>query len=270
MTGAPVDLYDNSYDRFSADVQRAVRAETYGEDIGQSSWMTADELRRHIAFLDLKPSDEVLEIGSGSGGPALFLAQAAGCRVTGLDINEFGIKNSVDLASQRGLESKVEFRLADASQPLEFEQNTFDAIICNDAICHIAGRLEALKEWHRVLRPDGRMLFTDALVITGAVSHEEIASRSSVGNYFFVPGGENERLIKKAGFELIRSDDLTAAATSVAKRWHDARLRHRAEIISIEGEANFDGLQDFLRCVHRLCGENRLSRFAYVGRKSAK
>jgi len=86
---APVDLYGNSYDRFSADVQRAVRAETYGEDIGQSGWMTADELRRFIVFLDLKQTDDVLEIGSGSGGPALFLAETVNCRLVGLDMNEF-------------------------------------------------------------------------------------------------------------------------------------------------------------------------------------
>ena len=268
-TVAPVDLYDNSYDRFSADVQHAVRIETYGEDIGQSGWMTADELRRYIAFLDLKRRDEVLEIGSGSGGPALFLAETVGCRVTGLDINEFGIKNSVELARRRGLESRAEFRLADASQPLPFEADAFDAIVCNDAICHIAGRLEVLKEWRRTLKPGGRMLFTDALVLTGVVSHEEIAGRSSIGNYFFVPDGENERLIKEAGFELIRRDDLTAIAANVAGRWRDARARHRAEIVRLEGETNFNGLQDFLECVHTLCGENRLSRFAYVGRKSA-
>ncbi len=268
-TAAPVDLYDNSYDRFSADVQCAVRIETYGEDIGQSGWMMADELRRFIAFLDLKRRDEVLEIGSGSGGPALFLAETVGCRVTGLDINEFGIKNSVELARQRGVESRAEFRLADASQPLLFEANAFDVIVCNDAICHIAGRLEILKEWRRVLKPGGRMLFTDALVLTGVVSHEEIARRSSIGNYFFVPDGENERLIKEAEFELIRREDLTAAAASVARRWRNARDRRRGEMVRLEGETNFNGLQDFLDCVHTLCGENRLSRFAYVGRKSA-
>lgn len=264
---AAVDLYNTSYDQFSAEAQQAVRTETYGEDIGQSSWMTVAELRRFIALLDLSPSTSVLEIGSGSGGPALFLAEAVRCRVTGLDINEFGIKNSTDLARRRGLDSLVKFQLADAGLPLPFAQDTFDAILSNDAMCHVPGRLEVLSEWHRVLKPGGRMLFTDAMVITGVVSHEEIARRSSIGTYFFVPTGENERLIREAGFEMVLREDLTADAATVAKRWHDARASHRADIIRLEGETNFAGLQEFLWCVHTLCGEGRLSRHMYLGRK---
>ena len=38
-----VDLYNHSYGRFSSAAEEAVRLETYGEDIGQSSWMTAEE-----------------------------------------------------------------------------------------------------------------------------------------------------------------------------------------------------------------------------------
>ena len=50
---ASVDLYNTSYDNFSARVQADVRAETYGQDLGQSSWMTADELRQFIRRLKL-------------------------------------------------------------------------------------------------------------------------------------------------------------------------------------------------------------------------
>jgi len=98
---ASVDLYNTAYDNFSARVQAEVRAETYGEDLGQSSWMTADELRRFIRQLKLKPSSHLLEVGSGSGGPALFVARTSGCRITGLDINAYGIKNANDLARRR-------------------------------------------------------------------------------------------------------------------------------------------------------------------------
>jgi SAM-dependent methyltransferase len=266
---APVDLYNMSYDKFSVGVQQAVRSETYGEDIGQSSWMTADELRHFMALLSLNRSSNVLEIGSGSGGPALFLAEAIGCKVTGLDINEFGINNSNELARERNLASLARFQLADASQPLPFEQNTFDAIISNDAMCHVPRRLEVLREWHRVLKAGGQMLFTDAMVITGLVTHEEIAKRSSIGYYYYVPPGVNEKMIEAAGLELIRCEDLTSSAITVSRRWHDARANHREEMIRIEGESNFEGLQEFLWCVHALTSEGRLSRYMYVARKPA-
>jgi SAM-dependent methyltransferase len=269
IMNASVDLYNTSYDKFSAEVQQVVRSETYGEDIGQSSWMTAAELRHFMALLSLNQSSAVLEIGSGSGGPALFLAEAIGCQVTGLDINEFGINNSNELARERNLDSRARFQLADASQPLPFKQNTFDAIISNDAMCHVPKRLAVLKEWYRVLKPGGRMLFTDALVITGLVSHEEIARRSSVGYYYYVSPGVNEKMIERAGFELISCDDLTSSAATVSRRWHDARANHREEMIRIEGESNFEGLQEFLWCVHALTSEGRLSRYMYLARKHA-
>lgn len=263
----PVDLYNTSYDQFSARAQQLVRAETYGEDIGQSSWMTADELRQFILFLGLTNSDVLLEVGSGSGGPALFVAEAVGCRVVGVDVNEFGIKNANELARSRKLDSRVEFHRVDASRPLPFATNQFDAIISNDAMCHIPGRVEVLREWGRVMKPGGKMLFTDALVVSGLVSHEEIARRSSIGYYFYVPPGENEKLIEEAGFDLLGREDLTLAAANVSQRWHQARERHRQDLVRVEGEGNFAGLQGFLWTVHTLCRERRLSRWMYLARK---
>lgn len=265
----PVDLYNNFYDNFSAGVLERVRAETYGEDVGQSSWMTAEELDRFIELLQLQSSSNLLEIGSGSGGPALYVARKTGCRVTGLDVNEFGVRNANELAAGQNLGERARFQLTDASEPLPFGDDTFDAIVSNDVMCHVPKRLQVLKEWRRVLRPGGRMLFTDAMVITGVVSHEEIATRSSIGLYFYLPRGENERLIEEAGFELLLSDDVTANAALVAKRWHDARANHGADLTRIEGKENFEGLQKFLSCVHTISSEGRVSRYLYLGRKPA-
>src|SRR5688572_26587362 len=136
-------------------------------------------------------------------------------------------------------------------------------------MCHMAKRAEILPEWHCVLRPRARMLFTDPMIVTGLVSQDGRAVRRSIGWYLFVPPGENERLIGRAGFTLLSSEYVTSAAEVVAERWHDAREQHREELVAREGEANFAGLQRFLACVHRLSAERRLSRYCYLAEKVA-
>jgi SAM-dependent methyltransferase len=244
-----------------------VRASTYGEDLGQSSWMSADELRQFLNYLELKPSFHMLEVGSGSGGSALFIANTIGCRVTGIDINEHGIRNANEMARNSNMDGRAHFQTADASQRLPFEDQLFEGILCNDAMCHISRRTEVLKDWFRVLKPGGRMLYTDAMVITGLLSDEEIRTRSSIGDYFFLPPGENERLIRAAGFELVRVEDVTAGALTIAERWHQARARHAKELLQIEGAENFEGLQRFLFCVQTLSAQRRLCRYCYLGEK---
>ena len=268
MSGA-VDLYNNVYGDFGSRAEATVRREAFGEDIGQSSWLTAAEWLRFADQVHVRKHSHVLEVGSGSGGPAIHLARARGCRVTGVDINEHGVRNGEELAAALGVADRVSFQAVDAGKPLPFQPATFDAILSNDAMCHISNRLDVLREWHRVLRPGGRILFTDAMVITGLVSQEELAIRSSIGFYLFLPPGENERLIGRAGLTLLASEDVTSDAEMIAKRWRDARERHRHELVEREGEANFAGLQRFLDCVHRLSAERRLSRFCYVAERTA-
>ena len=267
MPESTIDLYDNVYGDFASDAEATVRRETYGEDMGQSSWLTAREWLGFADQLGVGAGSEVLEVGSGSGGPAVYLALARGCRVTGVDINEHGVRNAAELARARGVEDRTDFRAVDASRPLPFPPAAFDAVLSNDAMCHIGDRGAVLADWHRVLRPGGRILFTDAMVVTGMVSSEELATRSSIGFYLFVPPGENERLLERAGFIVVGVEDLTVGAEQVARRWHDARARQQVALVAREGQANFGGLQRFLWCVHTLSAERRLSRFAYLAEK---
>ena len=269
MTSQKVDLYDNVYGDFTSRAETEVRRAAFGEDIGQSSWLTADDWLRYADLTQVGAGSRVLEVGSGSGGPAVFLAGRRDCRVTGVDINEHGVANGNRLAAARGVADRVTFKAVDASEALSFPDASFDAVLSNDAMCHIAHRLEVLRDWRRVVRPGGRVLFTDALVITGQVSQQDIATRSSIGLYFFVPPSENERLIEAAGFRLLASQDETESAATIAQRWHDAREEHRTELVAREGETNFDGLQRFLDCVHRLSAERRLSRYSYLAERAA-
>ncbi len=264
-----VDLYDTSYGNSQSHLYRQVRIETYGEDFGQTSWVTTEETKEIPRLLDLKVDSSVLELGCGSGEYALYLVEKVGCRLKGLDINASGVRNANQLALTRGLSSQASFEQFDLSNNLTFDTNTFDAVFSNDVLCHIPGRPKLLGEMYRVLKPGGRVLFSDALVVGGIVSNEEIATRSSIGFYVYSPPGENERLIERAGFREIRVTDTTESAERIAKQWHQAREIRKQELVAIEGNTNFEGLQRFLSCVHILTSERRLLRHLYFASKSS-
>ena len=259
-----VDLYNTSYGNAEIRLYSDIRCETYGYDLGQTSWVSSEELAEIPRLLEISASSNVLDIGCGAGGYALHFAATIGCRVTGIDVNEHGIHASEQSAHTRHLSDRARFLQHDASMPLPFRDRTFDAAYSNDAFCHIPNRIELLRECRRVLKSGGRLLFSDALVVNGAVSNEEIAIRSSIGYYVFVPRGENEQFVRQAGLTLIQAQDTAERAASVSQRWRDARASRKRELCKIEGETNFEGLQRFLAFVHTLTREKRLARFVYV------
>jgi len=260
-----VDLY-SSYSHFTEDVLDEIRKETFGTDIGQNSWLTVDEYDRFIPLLELPPDAHVLEIASGSGGPALYLSHKFNCSVTGVDVNENGIATATQMVKDSG-DNRTTFQLVDANRPLPFADNSFDGLVCIDSMNHFPDRLDVLKEWQRVLRPGHRALFTDPVVITGPVTNDELAARSLVGIFLFVPPGINEHLINEAGFKLIKIEDVTSNAALVSERWRNSRERHRDELIKIEGPERFEGLQQFFSAVYQLTSEGRLSRIMYFVEK---
>lgn len=265
--GEDVPLYASAYAGFT--VREQVRQATYGEDLGQSGWMTSDELERFAGWLELGTDSRLLDVGCGSGGPALRLAEITEATVVGIDRLEEGIATATRLATERGLDDRARFLCADAGGRLPFDDQSFDAVISIDVMCHLPNRLGILGEWRRVTAPGGRILFTDPTIVSGLVTDAEIAARSSIGIYVFSAPGVNEALISQAGFALIRREDLTENMASMAGRWHDARARFDAELTADEGEATFQGVQRFLSACHLLARERRLSRYAYLASATA-
>ena len=261
-----VDLYNTHYSNLTSAVESEVRAETYDEDLGQSSWITLAEAREWFRLLRLGTDSRVLEVACGSGGMTRQMAKETGASAVGVDINVHGIDAANAAVAREGV-SRVSYQVVDAGAPLPFADASFDALFCNDALNHLPGREAVFADWHRVLKPGGCLVVTDPIVVTGPVTNEEVRVRSSIGFYLFVPAGWNERQLERTGFVVEEVRDVTAAAASVSAKWRDARARRREALAAIEGEQGFEGLQRFLDTVCTLARERRLSRMAYIARK---
>jgi len=151
---------------------------------------------------------------------------------------------------------------------LPFEASSFDVVLCIDAIPHLPNRFGTLREWARLLRNKGRVVFTDSAVVTGEVSKSELDLRSASGFRLFVPPGFNEQAIKAAGLTLLRCDDTSAAMAEIGARMCSARLRHATALQQEEGADGFQKRQRLYEIVAELAKSRRLSRFLYVAEKS--
>lgn len=264
MSEAPiVRHYDASYGQFGSPLHAQVRAAAFGQDIGQNGWLTAEEHDLFIQWLDLDVDSRLLDVACGSGRPTLRIAKITGCRVDGVEIHEQGVAHARLAAAERGLAARASFLCADAAGTLPFEAASFDGLICTDAVNHLPDRAAVFGEWARVLEPGGRLVFTDPIVVTGALTHREIAIRSSIGFFLFVPAGYDERLLAQAGFGSIEVHDRTENMAAMASRWREAREERADELRRVEGDGTFEGQQTFLEVTARLASERRLSRFAF-------
>jgi 2-polyprenyl-3-methyl-5-hydroxy-6-metoxy-1,4-benzoquinol methylase len=262
-----VDLYGASYRNFATDLYGDIRREAFGEDIGQTGWLTAEEQDLFISWLDLSKSSQVLDIACGSGKPTLRIAQKTGCHVSGVDLHAEAIASAKASARETGYEGRTKFYQGNAAERLSFASQSFDAVTCIDAINHLPDRAHVLAEWHRVLKPDGRLLFTDPIVLTGPMTNAEIAIRASIGLFVFVPAGLDEVLLKQAGFEVERVENRTENMAMNAAGWLSARAKREADLRKIEGDEVFFGQQRFLETAATLAMEKRLSRFAFLAQR---
>lgn len=105
---------------------------------------------------DMFKNKTILDIGCGAGGKSLYYASLGANKVIGVDIVESYAEESKALALKLGLQDKFEFICADASK-LPFSDNSFDTIIMNDAMEHVAKPELVLTEILRILKKGGRL-----------------------------------------------------------------------------------------------------------------
>lgn len=114
---------------------------------------------RLVEFANLQNGQKILDIATGTGIVALNAAQKVGSegKVIGVDISTGMLNNAKQKLAQTSLQN-VEFIEADAEK-LDFDDNSFNAILCSLAVCYLTDIPTALRNWHRLIKKDGFVAF---------------------------------------------------------------------------------------------------------------
>lgn len=265
--GGRPEGYDVLYRHFDSPLMRELRRDGYGEDIGQHSWVSADELRGDILRLRLQRESRLLDLGCGPCGPLTFVVLTVGCQGTGLERSEAAVEVGRNRGASLGISSQLSIRAFDLNEPLPFDAGTFDAAMSLDVVLHLQDRLGFFREVARVSRPGGRFLFTDAGVVTGAISSDERRRRAPHGHTQFVPVGWNEEQLLSAGWRLLETADRTDAVVNIASGRLVALRKHRAELEDMLGTAEAQAQEEYLVTVLEVSGRRALSRMMYLAER---
>ncbi len=259
--------YAAVYSQFDSSLIQKVRSEAFEEDIGQHSWLIANELREYLNWLSLSATDRVLDFGCGPAGPLTYLVSHSEVTAAGVDINAAALSSAQKRIAAMGLSDRIALHDVSGNAGLPFANESFSHVISVDVVMHLPDREESLAELWRVLKPGGGLLFTDACIVNGVLSDEDIRIRSHYGISHFVPEDFNESALASAGFTLERKEQHSDGLIAICRGRWQAREKYKRELVDEFGETAFEHEQTYLQKLVELYSEKRLLRYAYLAKK---
>lgn len=158
----------------------------------------------------ITPGMSVLDVGSGLGGPARFLAATCGCQVTGVDLSEPFVDAARYLTERTGQSGQVSFETASALE-LPLDDGRFDVVLLQHVAMNIPNRARLYREIRRVLKSGGRFATFD-VVLKGGDPHYPVPWARAPATSFLLTTAATLEAIEPAGFRTLAWQDDTEAA----------------------------------------------------------
>jgi arsenite methyltransferase len=231
------------------------------------------ELTERLAnFADINESSSVLDIASGKGTSAIFLAKNFNCNIVGVDLSKGIVKKAIDLAHTNMFSGrdKISFKVSDAEE-LPFRTGAFDAVISECALCLFPNKKSALTEMFRVLKDGGKIALSD---VTLKNTNRELSNKL----LFFgcLTGAESlvvlQKMIEDIGFVDVSAIDSSQVVVELYKsiKRRSSLLKHLLKIVgnSKNGDVNVKNLVEFGKTAEQLILEGKLGYGIITGRKT--
>ncbi len=220
--------YDSSdvdafYDSFwgGEDIHIGIYAHEH-EQVATASRRTVERVAAKVSHL-LGPDRTVLDLGSGYGGAARYLAERFGCRVTALNISEEQNRRHRTTNAERGLDGLIEV-VTGSFDDIPFPAEHFDVVWSQDALCHSGDPARTLGEAARVLGPAGEFVFTDIMASDDTPTEAIRPLLTRLAAPALSTPGQYQKLLSQVGLTEVDFEELSRQL-----RIHYTRLTEEAQ-----------------------------------------
>lgn len=234
--------------------------------LDQRHYHGTDAIRDAAAFLQIGPRSRVLDVGSGIGGPARFLAHTTGCHVMALELQPELHAIGLDLTKRCGLDSRVTHVCGDAlAYPIM--PSSFDVALGFLSVLHVADRPALMRRFFAALRPSGRAYIEDLCQREPFEPADLEEVRSIVHGQTVTSIADYVRDLVAAGFADVAAADLTADWASFASERLADWQTDRAAYASVHGEGAWAAQDLFFRVIDGLYRKGSLGGVRLTGRR---
>lgn len=189
-----------------------------------------------VAPAGIEPDHRVLDAGCGVGGASLDIARQYGAQVLGVTISPVQVELATTRARTADLDERVRFEIADCSKRLPCDDASVDVVVSIEAACHFDDKPAFLSECRRVLRPGGRVAFSDWMAADHCTDEQRRTMLEPVCEAWHLSSmaspSEWLAMFTHAGLDVREAEDYGVAALPNATILARARLDLMLEVAS--------------------------------------
>jgi len=226
-----------------------------------------DAIDIFIEKLEINEKTKILDVGSGIGGPARYIANKTGAEITAIELQSDQNNLAKDLTKKCGLSNKVSHICGDILD-YDFKNQTFDAIVSWLTLYHIANHEILLKKLFDLLNPNGFFYTED---ITSRINLSD-ADRKEIKKEIYgihLPYFDNYiSNLEQNGFKLIFSEDMSSSWADFTKERIKKYNSEKERNIKVHGKEVYESLNSFYNFVGQYFSYGKLGGIRVIAKKN--